>query len=356
MSEDLLFVVEAAFAITGRGTVLAGELCEGSVAVGDHVIVTGPDGVAHTVRVAGIDRSRRQVERAAAGEGPVGLLVEGVSRDEVAAGTSVRAAGVAPSDTSASATAAAPPQWMADPTGRHESRYWDGGLWTAHVSDAGVVAEDPLAPTPPATPGAAPTDGSSEAPGAVPDLERMRELVSARLAQDGPAAFADLRLDVDPSLLPERVALLGVQLGRATRPGQVLDLVEERAAIYEALGMTVEADRDRLAWAAIKEGHSGLSRTSKEWARGLFGLEFGSTFTATYDLLTKREGERVRVPLMRAGRAVALGYCTGCGRVEQLDEHLRCRPRGHAKVEDVACVVPHDAAAVRAALEAAHEC
>lgn len=36
--------------------------------------------------------------------------------------------------------------WHPDPTGRHELRYWDGGDWTAHVSDAGVTALDPLAP------------------------------------------------------------------------------------------------------------------------------------------------------------------------------------------------------------------
>lgn len=40
--------------------------------------------------------------------------------------------------------------WHPDPTGRHESRYWDGAQWTAWVSDAGRSGEDEVAwPAPP---------------------------------------------------------------------------------------------------------------------------------------------------------------------------------------------------------------
>jgi len=34
--------------------------------------------------------------------------------------------------------------WHRDPTRRHESRYWSGSSWTAHVADDGVVASDPM--------------------------------------------------------------------------------------------------------------------------------------------------------------------------------------------------------------------
>jgi Protein of unknown function (DUF2510) len=34
-------------------------------------------------------------------------------------------------------------QWYPDPSGRHQLRYWDGSDWTAHVSDDGVVTQDP---------------------------------------------------------------------------------------------------------------------------------------------------------------------------------------------------------------------
>ena len=37
------------------------------------------------------------------------------------------------------------PNWQADPTARHQLRYWDGARWTEHVADAGQQGVDPLA-------------------------------------------------------------------------------------------------------------------------------------------------------------------------------------------------------------------
>ena len=34
--------------------------------------------------------------------------------------------------------------WLADPTGMHELRYWNGSSWTEHVSDQGTAGQDPL--------------------------------------------------------------------------------------------------------------------------------------------------------------------------------------------------------------------
>lgn len=39
--------------------------------------------------------------------------------------------------------------WLADPTGRHEYRYFDGVAWSEHVADAGIQSEDPIYLTPP---------------------------------------------------------------------------------------------------------------------------------------------------------------------------------------------------------------
>ncbi len=39
--------------------------------------------------------------------------------------------------------------WKADPTGRHEMRFWDGAAWTDHVTDAGVPSADVLTPSGP---------------------------------------------------------------------------------------------------------------------------------------------------------------------------------------------------------------
>ena len=39
-----------------------------------------------------------------------------------------------------------PAGWKADPTGRHQFRYWGGLHWTENVADAGVQAKDPIGP------------------------------------------------------------------------------------------------------------------------------------------------------------------------------------------------------------------
>ena len=44
-----------------------------------------------------------------------------------------------------------PADWYPDPYGRHELRYWDGEIWTDHVSSHGTQATDPAQPAGPAT-------------------------------------------------------------------------------------------------------------------------------------------------------------------------------------------------------------
>jgi hypothetical protein len=48
----------------------------------------------------------------------------------------------APAYTPAPAAPAVPSGWYADPAGRFELRYWDGGAWTEHVSRAGQQFTD----------------------------------------------------------------------------------------------------------------------------------------------------------------------------------------------------------------------
>lgn len=45
--------------------------------------------------------------------------------------------------TATSNAGGAPAGWYADPSGRFELRYWDGGQWTEHVSRAGQQYTDP---------------------------------------------------------------------------------------------------------------------------------------------------------------------------------------------------------------------
>ena len=35
-------------------------------------------------------------------------------------------------------------RWAADPTRRHELRWWDGQAWSPSVSDNGVLGHDPI--------------------------------------------------------------------------------------------------------------------------------------------------------------------------------------------------------------------
>jgi hypothetical protein len=44
--------------------------------------------------------------------------------------------------TAAGARPAVPAGWKADPTGRHQFRYWDGAHWTENVADAGNQSRD----------------------------------------------------------------------------------------------------------------------------------------------------------------------------------------------------------------------
>lgn len=46
-----------------------------------------------------------------------------------------------------------PAGWHADPTRRHQYRYFDGVTWTDHVADAGIQSDDPMdRPPPPSDP------------------------------------------------------------------------------------------------------------------------------------------------------------------------------------------------------------
>jgi hypothetical protein len=67
-----------------------------------------------------------------------------------AAETGDRSAWVGSSQQVAATQPAANPQvpagWYADPAGRYELRYWDGGAWTEHVSRAGQQFTDPPIP------------------------------------------------------------------------------------------------------------------------------------------------------------------------------------------------------------------
>jgi hypothetical protein len=49
-----------------------------------------------------------------------------------------------PPHPNAIAASTTPASWIADPTGRHQLRYWNGSEWTNAVSNGGVQSTDPL--------------------------------------------------------------------------------------------------------------------------------------------------------------------------------------------------------------------
>lgn len=52
----------------------------------------------------------------------------------------------------------APDGWYPDPTGRHQLRRWEGGLWLDWVSSGGQVGSDPMPPAPPSGGGTVTTE------------------------------------------------------------------------------------------------------------------------------------------------------------------------------------------------------
>jgi len=47
-------------------------------------------------------------------------------------------------DTDSASTSTVPPGWKADPTGRHQFRYWAGTQWTENVADNGEQSQDAM--------------------------------------------------------------------------------------------------------------------------------------------------------------------------------------------------------------------
>lgn len=88
------FRVEESFTISGRGTVVTGQVSAGEVTAGQQVAITrGPATVARTT-VSGIELNRRPAQAARAGEN-AGLVLPGVDRSEVHRGDVIVPAGAA---------------------------------------------------------------------------------------------------------------------------------------------------------------------------------------------------------------------------------------------------------------------
>jgi translation elongation factor EF-Tu-like GTPase len=77
--------VEDVFAITGRGVVVTGRVQSGVGTLGLPVRIVRDGAQVATTRITGIEAFRKTLESAQAGDN-VGLLLEGMSRDQLQAG------------------------------------------------------------------------------------------------------------------------------------------------------------------------------------------------------------------------------------------------------------------------------
>lgn len=83
---DFLLTVQDVFTITGRGTVVTGQVERGSIKVGDSVKIK--DSVTGEIKisvVSGIEMFRKLLNAANAGDN-VGILLRGMKRDDVSKG------------------------------------------------------------------------------------------------------------------------------------------------------------------------------------------------------------------------------------------------------------------------------
>jgi translation elongation factor EF-Tu-like GTPase len=76
--------IEDVFFIRGRGTVVTGVISDGTLSVGDVVLLNGIHYVG-PIRVVGIEVFRRRKNSVSAGE-RVGVVLEGIRKDEVSRG------------------------------------------------------------------------------------------------------------------------------------------------------------------------------------------------------------------------------------------------------------------------------
>ena len=94
-AREFRFVVEKAYSIPGRGIVVTGRIEKGRISVGDDVGFLGGDGRYMGGQVAAIEVSRRLVEVAEAGQ-EASLLLQGIKKGKIVAGTVLTAAPEAP--------------------------------------------------------------------------------------------------------------------------------------------------------------------------------------------------------------------------------------------------------------------
>ena len=84
-SQTFCLTVQDVFSITGRGTVVTGQVESGSVNVGDEVIIRRQNGTMTKSVVTGIEQFRKLLNYAQVGDN-VGILLRGLSKNDIGQG------------------------------------------------------------------------------------------------------------------------------------------------------------------------------------------------------------------------------------------------------------------------------
>jgi hypothetical protein len=319
-----------------------GDLCRGSLAADQAVEIVQPDGSALPAvmsgkPIIGTVESKKVASADEVGHKLVVMRFKGAPPEAVSAWTLIRAPGPHPS--------AAPAGWLADPTARHEHRYWDGVTWTEHVSDRGTTGADPL-------------------PGAVDRaVAALRQVQASGFLGPLEKGGEDL-MGATPETLAARLLRLTRVLAAPKERNDLLVPLSRRARLYARLGMQLESDRDYLMWAALHEGTLSFDG-SPAAAAGLFGAaaiagfgavggEFAAAFAASWKHAEAALGTGLRRDLMSKGRAVAVGYCSTCGGAAYLDLDLRCTACHKRPTEAMTAAMP-DAQAAWSAVASRHQ-
>ncbi|OGN91427.1 MAG: hypothetical protein A2Y88_05560 [Chloroflexi bacterium RBG_13_48_10] len=107
-------------------------------------------------------------------------------------------------------------------------------------------------------------------------------------------------------------------------------LLKQRANIYEKIGLTEEAARDHLVLATSPDAFKGEG----EWVAAFTGAD-SDTYTSS------RRSDQI-TNLLRSGSARAVGYCSRCKKVVELDANQRCQTHPRTKGNEIQYVIPAD--------------
>lgn len=84
-AQTFRITVQDVFSITGRGTVITGQVESGSVRVGDEVVIQRVNGTRGKTTITGIEQFRKMLDSAQVGDN-VGLLLRGVTKADIGKG------------------------------------------------------------------------------------------------------------------------------------------------------------------------------------------------------------------------------------------------------------------------------